>query len=143
MLCNQVPDIDWFARQREALGLEASVYAYRAVGQSSPHPYPVPLPLPYSFCPSQHIAGCDEVLQWGFDETTLDGQACFNQWCLVRKGEDVTVVTIECAGVLPCSTAAETVRHIQKTWERGQVLTGRAAIHDASLTFSLLSVKNY
>jgi hypothetical protein len=30
--------------------------------------------------------GCDEVVQWGFDETTLDGTACFNQWCLVRTG---------------------------------------------------------
>ncbi len=32
------------------------------------------------------LGGCDEVVQWGFDETTLDGTACFNQWCLVRTG---------------------------------------------------------
>ncbi len=37
------------------------------------------------------------------------------------KGEAHSLVTIECAGVLPCSIAAETVTHIEKTWERGQV----------------------
>ena len=62
-LCDEVPKIRWFANQREALGLEAAVYAFMAVG------------------------GCDEVVQWGFDETTLDGTACFNQWCLVRTGK--------------------------------------------------------
>ena len=61
-LCDEVPKIRWFAKQREALGLEAAVYAFMAVG------------------------ACDEVVQWGFDETTLDGTACFNQWCLVRTG---------------------------------------------------------
>jgi hypothetical protein len=30
--CEQVPDIAWFARQREAMGLEATVYAFMAVG---------------------------------------------------------------------------------------------------------------
>ena len=63
----------------------------------------------------------DEVLQWGFDETSLDGQSCMNQWCLIRTGTSVTIVTVECSGVLPDSTAAETVVHIKKTWERGQV----------------------
>ena len=36
-------------------------------------------------------------------------------------GYEHSIVTIECSGVVPCSTAAETVLHIQKTWERGQV----------------------
>ena len=36
-------------------------------------------------------------------------------------GKEHSIVTIECSGVVPCSTAAETVLHIQKTWERGQV----------------------
>jgi hypothetical protein len=31
------------------------------------------------------------------------------------------IITVECAGILPCSTAAETIGHIEKTWERGQV----------------------
>ncbi len=61
-LCEEVPTARWFVNQREALGLEAAVYAFMAVGS------------------------CDEVVQWGFDETTLDGTACFNQWCLVRAG---------------------------------------------------------
>lgn len=79
----------------------------------------IPHRNPYSY--SYRIGGCDEVLQWGFDETTLDGQACFNQWCLIRTGTSYSIVTIECSGVVPCSTAVETVLHIQKTWERGQV----------------------
>ena len=33
-LCSQVPDIPWFARQREALGLEALVYAFLALGSA-------------------------------------------------------------------------------------------------------------
>ncbi len=24
----------------------------------------------------------------GFDETTLDGQSCMNQWCLIRTGRE-------------------------------------------------------
>ncbi len=61
-LCEEVPTARWFVNQREALGLEAAVYAFMAVGT------------------------CDEVVQWGVVETTLDGTACFNQWCLVRAG---------------------------------------------------------
>ena len=58
----------------------------------------------------------------GFDETSLDGQACINKWCLIRTGiEEYSVVTIECAGILPDSVAEETVQHIGKTWARGQV----------------------
>ena len=65
---------------------------------------------------------CEEVVEWGFDETSLDGQACMNQWCLIRTGiEEYSVVTIECAGILPDSVAEETVQHICKTWARGQV----------------------
>jgi hypothetical protein len=32
-----------------------------------------------------------------------------------------SIVTVECAGILPCSTADETITHIEKTWQRGQV----------------------
>jgi len=42
--CNQVPDITWFARQREAMGLEAMVYAFMAVGRTSPFPSAVIYP---------------------------------------------------------------------------------------------------
>ena len=44
----------WYARQREALGLESYVYSF------------------------MKVASAREVLQWGFDETTLDGQVCPN-----------------------------------------------------------------
>ncbi len=67
------------------------------------------------------IGACDHVLQWGFDETSLDGQSTFNQWCLmVQRNDDVRLVNLECAGILPSSTAEETITHIQKTWERGR-----------------------
>ena len=36
-------------------------------------------------------------------------------------GSTHSIITVECAGILPCSTAAETIGHIEKTWERGQV----------------------
>ncbi len=39
--CLQVPDITWFARQREALGLEATVYAFMAVGSTCPLYFPL------------------------------------------------------------------------------------------------------
>jgi hypothetical protein len=86
-LCDEVPDLPWFSRQREALGLEASVYAFIALG--NPQLFPSPKPLrshSFTILCLTHLGRCDEVVQWGFDETTLDGQACFNQWCLLRTG---------------------------------------------------------
>ncbi len=32
----------------------------------------------------------------------------------------VTIVTLECAGVLPSGTAEEVVQHIEKAWSRGK-----------------------
>ena len=47
-------------------------------------------------------------MQWGFDETTLDGVSTLNQWAMLqfpdeaesggRAGRGVTIVTLECAG---------------------------------------------
>jgi hypothetical protein len=65
------------------------------------------------------LAACESILQWGFDETSLDGQSTFNQWCLVKRDNGVGIITLECAGILPSSTAVETVEHVKKTWERG------------------------
>ena len=72
-----LPTTHWFATQREAVGNESFVYA------------------------CLQIAACDKVIQWGFDETSLDGQPTFNQWCLVESGESVQVVNLECAGIYP------------------------------------------
>jgi hypothetical protein len=58
---------------------------------------------------------------------------------LIRTGiEEYTVVTIECAGILPDSVAEETVQHISKTWARGQV-----SQHVALLTLPLLLPMSY
>jgi hypothetical protein len=42
----------------------------------------------YPFLHPKLVGVCDEVLQWGFDETTLDDQSCVNQWCLIRAGSN-------------------------------------------------------
>ncbi len=68
------------------------------------------------------IAACEKIQQWGFDETTLDGQEVINQWAmLVDEGGGTAIVTLECAGALPCSLAENVVEHINTVWERGQV----------------------
>ena len=95
-----LPTTHWFARQREAVGSESFVYS------------------------CLKIAACSSILQWGFDETSLDGVPTFNQWCLVRREPGVAIITLECAGLLPSSTAAETVEHIANTWERGRACVG-------------------
>ena len=92
----QVPKLNWFRLQREAMGLQSYVYVLI------------------------QVAGCDDIVQWGFDETSLDGQSCFNQWCLLRTNGVVKLVTLECCGLLPSSTADETIDHIKDTWQRGK-----------------------
>jgi hypothetical protein len=92
----ELPTPHWFATQREAVGSESFVYS------------------------CLEIAACDKILQWGFDETSLDGHPTFNQWCLLERANGVAIITLECAGLLPSSMAAETVEHIKKTWKRGR-----------------------
>jgi hypothetical protein len=97
---DSMPQIRWFQQQREGLGLESYLYSF------------------------MRIAGASRVIQWGFDETTLDGVSVLNQWAMLEfpvegssggeGGSSVTIVTLECAGVLPCGTAAEVVAHVEK-----------------------------
>jgi hypothetical protein len=101
---SDLPTTHWFARQREAVGAESFVYS------------------------CLELAACSSVLQWGFDETSLDGIPTFNQWCLVRRAGGVGIITLECAGLIPSSTAAETVEHIATTWERGRACV--ALVHE-------------
>jgi hypothetical protein len=93
-----MPKVRWFANQREALGLEAALYAFMAVGElltpflaltlflNRSMILCLLLSLTLTLSRSLLQGACDEVVQWGFDETTLDGTSCFNQWCLVRTG---------------------------------------------------------
>jgi hypothetical protein len=64
----QVPKLDWFNKQREALGLESYLYTF------------------------MRISGCDSIRQWGFDETKIDGHDTFNQWAMVidRQAKGLT-----------------------------------------------------
>ena len=75
------------------------------------------------------IAGCERIIQWGFDETTIDGHEVLNQWAMLmesNEGEDgeecaTTIVTLECAAILPCSEAQVIVNHIEEVWNRGKL----------------------
>ncbi len=77
-----LPKIRWFQFQREGLGLESYLYTLT------------------------RIAKFDRVLQWGFDETSLEGVATLNQWVRIKEGDDLHIVTLECAGLLVGSTAS-------------------------------------
>ena len=57
----KIPLERWFRAQREALGNEAWTYAMI------------------------RIAGAEKILQWGFDETKLDGVSTMNQWVLLQE----------------------------------------------------------
>jgi hypothetical protein len=94
----QLPSLRWFQYQREGMGLESLVYSLI------------------------RIAKCKRVEQWGFDETSLNGVATLNQWCRIIEGEELVIITMECAGLLPGSSSAKVAEHVRLTWERGQHL---------------------
>jgi hypothetical protein len=52
----EVPAERWFRAQRKGLGYEAWLYSM------------------------MRVAKCEEILQWGFDETSIDGIPTLNQW---------------------------------------------------------------
>ncbi len=70
------------------------------------------------------IAMCDEVVQWGFDETSLNGIPTLNQWCRIKEGGTYKTITIECVGFLPGSTSARIAAHVEILWERRQQALG-------------------
>ncbi len=62
-LYEMLPLERWFRSQREqGLGNEAWTYAMI------------------------RVAGAERMLQWGFDETKLDGVSTMNQWVLIQEG---------------------------------------------------------
>ena len=91
-----VPSIRWFQYHREGLGLESYLYTL------------------------MRIAKCERVLQWGFDETSLDGIATLNQWVRIEEQGAVHVLTLECAGLLTGGTALKVGEHVKVFWQRGQ-----------------------
>jgi len=93
-----VPNVRWFQAQREALGNEAWLYGM------------------------VELSRANECLQHGFDETSIDGTPTLNQWVLLDAGLNVPprLVTIQCAGLLVGSTAAEIASHIEQSWDVGQ-----------------------
>ena len=91
-----MPQLDWFNTQREGMGNESILYSFVT------------------------LAKCDSVLQWGFDETSLNGVPTLNQWCRITEGDSYRTVTIECAGLLVGSTATRVAQHVKLLWARGQ-----------------------
>ena len=71
------------------------------------------------------VARCECCLQWGFDETSIDGVPTLNQWVLLgQPGQAPSVCTIECVGILVGSTSEEIAAHIGKSWANGQIAVG-------------------
>jgi hypothetical protein len=90
-----MPQLDWF-NTREGMGYESILYSFVT------------------------IAKCDSALQWGFDETSLNGVPTLNQ-CRIKEGDTCRTVTIECAGLfLTGSTATRVAQHVKLLWYRGQ-----------------------
>jgi hypothetical protein len=90
-----VPSIRWFQYHREGLGLESYLYTL------------------------MRIAKCERVLQWGFDETSLDGIGTLNQWVRIEELGEVHVLTFECAGLLTEGTALKVEEHVKVPYDHG------------------------
>ena len=91
-----MPSLRWFQFQREGMGYESMTYSFI------------------------RIAKCEEVVMWGFDETSLNGIPTLNQWCRIKEGDEYVNVTIECAGLLVGSTSTMVAEHVRVTWDRAQ-----------------------
>ncbi len=79
----------WFRSQREGLGNEAWTYAML------------------------RVAGAEKIMQWGFDETKLDGVSTMNQWVLVQESDNAPeIITIEAAGLTVGGTAQDLADHV-------------------------------
>ena len=89
--------MDWFKKLREQVGIESWLCALIA------------------------IAGADEVLQHGINETMINRTSTMNQWCLLDVGGDMQIVTIEAGGLMIGGTAADVKKHVEETWQRGQI----------------------
>jgi hypothetical protein len=83
------------------------------------------------------VCTCETVLQWGFDETSIDGVPTLNQWVLLKEeGLAPSVATIECAGILVGSTSREIADHIRDSWRKGQVAVEMLRVHEPTCTRS-------
>jgi hypothetical protein len=113
---DEVPSVRWFQYQREGMGLESYLYTL------------------------MRVAKCERVVQWGFDETSLDGWATLNQWVRIEEEGQLHVVTLECAGLLSGSTTQKVCEHIRVYWERGQEAMGilREALGEDADTYAPL-----
>jgi hypothetical protein len=101
--------VDWFDKLREEVGIESWLCAFIA------------------------IAGVDEVLQHGFDETMINRTSTMNQWCLLDVEGEMQIVTIKAGGLNIGGTTADVKKHVEETWLRGQIAIFRSKLCDLSL----------
>ena len=67
------------------------------------------------------VAGAKRILQHGCDETGISGLGTFSQWVLLEDIDGlVKMRVLECAGLLPGSSAEEITSHVKSTWSRGR-----------------------
>ena len=89
------------------------------------------------------VAKCECCLQWGFDETSIDGVPTLNQWVLLAEGGQAPCVcTIECAGILVGSTSEEIAAHIGESWANGQIAVGLLRDELGDLAEALVPLTN-
>ncbi len=76
----------------------------------NPNPIPIPYPNPNpNSNPMPNPHPNPKVLQWGFDETSIDGTPTLNQWILVPNGTLAPrVLTIQCAGTVALKPSPST-----------------------------------
>jgi hypothetical protein len=89
------------------------------------------------------VARCECCLQWGFDETSIDGVPTLNQWVLLAEpGKAPSVGTIECAGILVGNTREEIAAHIEQSWANGQTAVGLLREELGGLADALVHLTN-
>ena len=89
------------------------------------------------------VAKCECCLQWGFDETSIDGVPTLNQWVLLAEpGQAPSVCTIECSGILVGSTSEEIAAHIAESWANGQTAVGLLREELGDLADALVPLAN-
>jgi hypothetical protein len=95
----EMPEADWFKKQREGLGVESWLHGMIKV------------------------AGADQIIQHGCDETGIYGQGTYNQWVAIKTDGQLDIIVIEAGAILVDGTAKGCADHIKESFGRGQRAT--------------------
>ena len=91
-----MPEAGWFKKQREGLGVESWLHGMIKV------------------------AGADQIIQHGCDETGICGQGTYNQWVAIKTDGQLDIIVIEAGAILVDGTAKGCADHIKESFRRGQ-----------------------